>query len=229
MAEAQHVVGEALSPDGAVCIIDTLFMPIDCVPKFLIFRLTVPALHQLSAISIPWVSLVKMPEMYMYAIPARAIVISNINNVATIVDIPFMVTYFNFESTLYKCNLMKKILLDTNFLIDLLRFRIGAEELLKILHEPYEIFTLSATVDELKKMAKKRGSASKFAKIALEMIKLEKINTIKVRERDADKAFLNTANKNTIIATNDRGLRKKLKSLGVKTIYLRARKHLEIG
>jgi rRNA-processing protein FCF1 len=61
------------------------------------------------------------------------------------------------------------------------------------------------------------------------MVEKEGIGTIKVEEKDADKAFLNIANKNTIIATNDVDLRKKLKNLGIKTIYLRARKHLAMS
>jgi len=172
---------------------------------------------------------VKTPEMYMYANPDKAIVISNIKSVAITVDIPFMFTYFYFEFTLYKYNLMKRILVDTNFLIDLTRFRVGLEELSDILTEPYRIFTLSATLRELERIAKGKGAASGFARIALEMVKKEGIGTIKVEEKDADKAFLNIANKNTIIATNDADLRKKLKNLGIKTIYLRAKKHLAMS
>jgi rRNA-processing protein FCF1 len=49
---------------------------------------------------------------------------------------------------------MKRILVDTNFLIDLTRFRVGLEELSDILTESYRIFTLSATLRELERIAK---------------------------------------------------------------------------
>jgi len=124
---------------------------------------------------------------------------------------------------------MKRILLDTNFLIDLAKFKIDAEELSVILTEPYRLFMFSSAVTELKKIAEGRGSSSKFAKIALEMIRLEGIGIVKVKEKDTDKAVLNLANEDTIIATNDRELRKKLKNLGIKTIYLRSKKHLAMS
>jgi len=124
---------------------------------------------------------------------------------------------------------MKEVLIDTNFWIDLVRFRIDMDELSSLLQEPYKISTPSVTVNELEKMAKGRSKSSNFARLALEMVKLKGINTIKVKERDADKALLNIANKNTIIATNDMELRKRLKSSGIKTIYLRARKHLAMS
>jgi len=124
---------------------------------------------------------------------------------------------------------MKKILLDTNFLIDLARFKVDAEELSELLSEPYKVFVFSSTIAELKKIAERSGAAGKFAKIALEMVRLEGIETVEVKERNADKALLTLANEDTIIATDDAELRKKLKNSGIKTIYLRSKKHLAMS
>lgn len=124
---------------------------------------------------------------------------------------------------------MKRILLDANFLIDLLRFRIGIEELSSVLQEPHEFSILSATVIELKRMTRSSGKTGSLARLALEMIRLKKIKVIKVKEKSSDNAFLNMPDKNTIIATNDIDLRRRLKRLGIKTIYLRAKKHLAMG
>lgn len=115
---------------------------------------------------------------------------------------------------------MKRILLDTNFLVDIVRFKIDLDEIKDILDEPCELLTLDLVVDELKKIKNKN------ARIALELIELEGIKVLKSKKRDTDEALVSLADKNTIVATNDAELRKKLKT---KTIYLRARKHLGIS
>lgn len=120
---------------------------------------------------------------------------------------------------------MKKVILDTNFLIDLLKFKIELEKIQEILEEPTELFILSSSIKELEKIAISRSKSGSLAKVVLKIIKLRKIDVIESKE-SPDKAFLSLADKNTIIATNDSELRKKLKKLGIKTIYLRAKKKL---
>jgi rRNA-processing protein FCF1 len=118
---------------------------------------------------------------------------------------------------------MKKIVLDTNFLISLINFKIDLEEIGNLLPEPCELYTIEPVIRELKKIN------SKNAKTALRLIELKNIGVLETGEKSADNALINLADKNTIVATNDIALRKKLKSSGNKTIYLRAKKHLEMG
>ena len=106
---------------------------------------------------------------------------------------------------------MRKLILDTNFLIDLVRFKIELEEILKFFEEPLEFFILSSTFKELKEIANNKGKSGSMAKLALKIIKLKKIQILEEKE-SPDKAFLSIADKNTIIATNDSKLRKKLKN-----------------
>jgi|YelNatPaOPRAMG01_1025707.scaffolds.fasta_scaffold08499_4 rRNA-processing protein FCF1 len=120
-----------------------------------------------------------------------------------------------------------KVILDTNFLVDLARFKIDLEEIPTLLQEPVDFIVLSSTIQELKKIEKNKGKLGSLAKLALEIIKLKQIKVLEEKE-SPDKAFLSIADKNTIIATNDSKLRKKLKKLGIKTIYLRAKKYLEV-
>jgi rRNA-processing protein FCF1 len=120
-----------------------------------------------------------------------------------------------------------KVILDTNFLIDLVRFKIDLEEIPVLLQEPVKLFVFSSTIQELKKIEKNKGKLGSLAKLALKLIKLKQIQVLEEKE-SPDKAFLSIADKNTIIATNDSKLRKKLKKLGIKTIYLRAKKYLEV-
>lgn len=123
---------------------------------------------------------------------------------------------------------MKRIIFDTNFLMIFGKFRVDLEkELERILSEPYKLFTLSSVVEELKQIASSKGNASKNAKIALKLVDLKNIGIIKSSGK-VDDALLKLADENMIVATNDMGLRRKLKKSKIKTIYLRAEKHLDV-
>lgn len=124
---------------------------------------------------------------------------------------------------------MKKIILDTNFLMDLGKFKVGLEEIKEIVDEPYQLFTLGLVVNELKKISNSTGRDARNAKFALELIKINEINILNSSKTNTDNAIIDLADKGTIVATNDIELRKKLKKLEIKTIYLRAKKHLGIG
>jgi rRNA-processing protein FCF1 len=123
---------------------------------------------------------------------------------------------------------MRIIVLDTNFLIDVIRFKIDLDELDKLFLTPFELFTLDSVIRELEKISNTKSQESKYAKVALELSKIKKIKILKVRE-NPDKAILSLANKNIVVATNDIELRKKLKRLGIKTIYLKSKKQLDIS
>jgi len=123
---------------------------------------------------------------------------------------------------------MKKIILDTNFLIDLGRFGISIDEIGKILSENYEMEITASSIEELKKIAATNAEESKFAKYALMVIDLRKIKILSINEF-ADNAILSIADKDSLVATNDIELRRKLKIKGIRCIYVRAKKKLEIG
>jgi len=124
---------------------------------------------------------------------------------------------------------MKKVYLDTNFLIDLIRFKISLEEIGELVNEPYQLALLNLVMKELKKISSSKTKESGYVKIALELLKPKNIGIVKTKEKNADRAMLSLADESAIIATNDVELRKKLKNLGIKTIYLRSKKHLAMG
>lgn len=124
---------------------------------------------------------------------------------------------------------MKRILLDTNFCIDIIRFKIDLEEIDKLVSGPYRLLALSSVLDELRKISKTKNKEGDCAKIALEFISSEDIEILATKEKSADRALISLADENTLVATNDIGLRKKLKNLGVKAIYLRSKQHLAVG
>jgi rRNA-processing protein FCF1 len=121
-----------------------------------------------------------------------------------------------------------QVILDTSFLMDVAKFGIELDEL-RALAGPGELVIPEPVIVELKRIASSRGRAGRAAAIALRLIEHEKLKILKTSERDADEAILKLAGKPVMVATDDREMRKLLKRLGVKTIYLRGKKRLEMG
>ena len=125
---------------------------------------------------------------------------------------------------------MKRIILDTNFLTIPVQFNLDIfEEIDRIMEEEYELFTTDGIIQELKKLTESKGKDAVAARIGLELIKRKHIKIIETKRNDTDKAMVELADKNTIIATNDKLLRKKLKNKNLKSIYLRGKKYLTMG
>jgi rRNA-processing protein FCF1 len=125
---------------------------------------------------------------------------------------------------------MKKIILDTNFLTIPYQFNIDIfEEIDRIIEENYEVMTLDGVVRELKALMKAKGKNAVAAKLGLELIKKKNIKIINTKEKNVDITIVAISDKDTIVATNDRNLRKKLKNKNIKTLYLRSKKRLEMG
>jgi len=125
---------------------------------------------------------------------------------------------------------VKRIILDTNFLVDLFRFRRSFDEIEDVVGAQCVFLVVRQSVDELKRMK------NKYAKVGLSFIDSGRIKIASAPGRTADDAIMSLLKKakrkkeikSIAVATNDAKLRKKIKTLGVKIIYLRARKHLEM-
>ena len=122
---------------------------------------------------------------------------------------------------------MKLVLLDTNFLMVPYQFGIDIfSEIATLMQEKYELVTLSAVVDELKKI--KKGEDLVAAEVGIKLIDENKVRIIET-SGIGDPAIIDFAkNNDAIICTNDAELRKRLRSLGISVIYLRQRAYLEI-
>ena len=59
-------------------------------------------------------------------------------------------------------------------------------------------------------------------------IKNNQITILEVPQKNVDDSIVELADQQTIIATNDKELTKRLKDKNVKVIYLRARKRLDL-
>ena len=115
-----------------------------------------------------------------------------------------------------------KIILDTNFLVAVDKFKIDIFSELR----GNDLFTLDTVINELKKISHGKGKDSVSAKVALELIKNKGLKILKSKEKETDLSLLSYAKKGYIIATQDKILRDKLKKNRRKIIFIRQKKYV---
>ena len=127
---------------------------------------------------------------------------------------------------------MKKILLDTNFLLIPYQFKVDIfSEIERICHFQYKIYILDKTLNELENIIKiQKRKHKEAAKIALQLLKIKKIEIIKTNSsgRTDDIIAEYASEKEFIIGTQDKDLKRKLVNHGVSVIVLRQKKFLAI-
>ena len=112
---------------------------------------------------------------------------------------------------------MYKVILDTNFLLSCLNFKIDfISEIERILNPGYSLNIFEGTLNELKE--------KKLGKLALDIIKSKNIKIIKSNNSYVDEDILNLRG-NYTIATNDKELIKRLK---LPVIRIKQKKYLII-
>ncbi len=126
---------------------------------------------------------------------------------------------------------MKRIILDTNFLMAVSQFKVDIfSEIERIAEFKYEICIIDKTANELKSiMENGSGNEKTAAKLALSLIRIKGIKKIKTEEGIVDDLILKIADKDTIVATQDMELKRRLKEKDVPLIFLRQKKYLVLG
>jgi rRNA-processing protein FCF1 len=122
---------------------------------------------------------------------------------------------------------MKRVIIDTNFFLIPEQFRIDIFlEIKRIMDEPYELCVLDKSIEEMKKIIlEQRGKEKTAAKIALKLAeRVKKLET--TFEGSADYAIDRLADENTIVCTQDKALRARVKEKKAKVILLRQKKYL---
>mgnify|MGYP001601633764 CR=1 FL=1 len=119
---------------------------------------------------------------------------------------------------------MKLIVLDTNFIIEILKNKISLnDELSRICNFPFKILILDKTKKELNKIIEKQaGKHKELAKLALMYIK--RFETLEREGNNVDE-ILTKLSGDYIIATQDRQLKSKLKK---PFIVLKQKRILEL-
>jgi len=117
------------------------------------------------------------------------------------------------------------ILLDSNAVMMPFEFSIDLEGELTRLFGKFKIIIPKPVINELKFLSEHgKGRKKLIAKPALKLI--EKYDIVDA-EGFGDKAIINLAKKlNSIVLTNDKKLRDKLKKLSLHTVYLRGKSKL---
>ena len=127
---------------------------------------------------------------------------------------------------------MKKILLDTNFLLIPYQFKVDIfSEIDRICQFQYKIYILDKTLKELDNIIKmQKRKHREAAKIALQLIKIKGIEVIRTDspKRTDDVIASYGAEKGFLIATQDKDLKRKLVNQNVIVIVLRQKKFLAI-
>lgn len=127
-----------------------------------------------------------------------------------------------------------KVILDSNALFVPLQFKIDIfEELKKLLNMKFELILLSPIRRELEKLAengspKMQRNASYALKMA-EKCKLVELDE-KIDGSSPDDVIVRVAREwKSLVFTNDRELRKRLRNINVPVIYVRQKSRLEIN
>ncbi len=102
------------------------------------------------------------------------------------------------------------------------------EEIRRLVEGKYELITLDGVVKELEKIKESNSKSAAAAKVGLQLIRMKNVKIINTDSEKVDNKIIELSDKNTIIATNDIKLKKKLKDKNIKIIYLRSKKYLEI-
>jgi len=121
---------------------------------------------------------------------------------------------------------VKKVLLDTNFLLIPGQFKVDIfKEIDRIIDEKYQLFIIDKTLDELEKLIKgNKEKDKKAAMLGKQLIKNKKVRVINTQGDNVDDIIVKIKDKDTIVATQDKGLRKRLKG---DVIVLRQKKYLK--
>jgi hypothetical protein len=122
----------------------------------------------------------------------------------------------------------KQIILDTNFLLAVYQFRIDIfSELERVCDFPFELCIIDKTIDELNHIIERqKGKDKEAALFALNLINKKNISIIKTEKNtNVDDLILNLIkNKDCIVATQDKNLKRKLK--GTQVLVIKQKKYL---
>jgi hypothetical protein len=125
---------------------------------------------------------------------------------------------------------MKTVILDTNFLVDCLAWKVDFfTELDRVLPFAYELKVVDKTLDEIDRIIATAKDDSKIgAKLAKQVIAKRRIGVILTDKKGyTDTIILKLADESTVVATQDQGFKRRLKAKGVPVVIIRQQKFLE--
>jgi len=137
---------------------------------------------------------------------------------------------------------MTRVILDTNMLLVPGQFKVDVfTEIDRIMEEPYELVILDGSLEELKKLAAGSGDDARSAKLGQLLIDHQEKRDFAANTQckglkilgssvgsHVDDAILKIAEDDTLVATNDGDLKRRLLEQGVRVIYLKQQQYLTV-
>ena len=118
-----------------------------------------------------------------------------------------------------------KILLDTNFLLTMVRYKIhGFEEMKE--KGKIEFYTLSSVIGEMDSLGKSDKKIKHETDLVKQILKNNNVKIIEAKMPNVDNEMVEKS-KGYVVATNDKALREKIKSFGGKTVYIRSLNYID--
>jgi len=124
---------------------------------------------------------------------------------------------------------MKKVILDTNFLLIPIQFGVDIfSEIDDLVLEDHKLLVLDKSIDELKGIIEtQKGTSRQAAKLALQLLEC-KGSILETNSKDyADDVIVNLADDETIVCTQDRELRKRVKEKKARIIGMKQQNYLD--
>ena len=127
---------------------------------------------------------------------------------------------------LWRDKIHKTVILDSSAIMMLFEFSIDLEKELTRLLGNYQIIIPTPILKELTFLSK-HGKGEKKIKAKASLKLIEKYETFDVINKSGDDSILELAKRtNSIVVTNDKELKKRLKKSSISVIFLRAKKKL---
>ena len=140
---------------------------------------------------------------------------------------------------------VKRVLLDTNMLLVPGQFKVDIfSEIERLMDEPYELVVVDGTLKELERIqASGSGEDKRAARLGLMLLehqrardapalaagKCKGLKTIPGSVAYVDDAIFAIAEDDTLVATNDGDLKRRLLERGVRVIFLKQRQYLALS
>lgn len=121
-----------------------------------------------------------------------------------------------------------RVILDANFLMIPGQFGVDIfSEMDRVLERGYEIVVPEPVVRELEGISEGGGGDAKAASVALQLIEEKGLERVHA-EGNADEAILEMAGGDTVVGTQDRELKKRLRERGVTMLVLKNKNYLDV-
>ncbi len=141
---------------------------------------------------------------------------------------------------------MARVLLDTNMLLVPGQFKVDVfTEIERVMDEPYELVILEGSLRELDRIEQTGSGADKqAARLAKLLVEHQRRRAFSAAEASkckglkiisgsgsehVDDAIVEIADDDTLVATNDGGLKRRLLERGVRVIFLKQQQYLTVS